>query len=101
MMEYTLAVALGLVIVFLMDRFLHTRVLRVENKPFWLAAGIFLLLQLVFDNLFTAQGVWLFNRAETLNIVVPFIPIENLVFGFELFAVSIILYEYFRRPRGD
>lgn len=101
MMEYTLAVLIGLVIVFFIDHFLKTRVLRVQNKPFWFSAGIFGLFQLVFDNVFTWQGIWVFNRVETIGLFVPFIPVENLLFGFELFSFTIILYEFFRRARGD
>ncbi len=101
MMEYTIGVLVGLILLFVVDRALQTHVLRVRNHPFWFAAGIFAVFQLLFDNLFTWQGIWIFNRAEVIGIFVPFIPIENLFFGFELFAFTIILYEFFRRPRGD
>ncbi len=101
MMEYTLVVGIFLAFLLVLDTILHTRVLRLSNRPFWITALIFAAFQLVLDNYFTQIGIWTFNREEVIGIFVPFIPIENLVYGFELLALTIILYSFFARPRRD
>lgn len=99
MMEYTLTVGVFLVFLFVLDHVLNTRVLRLSNRPFWSTALIFAAFQLVLDNYFTQAGIWKFNHTEVIGIFIPFIPIENLVYGFELLALTIILYSFFARPR--
>jgi lycopene cyclase domain-containing protein len=101
MTEYTFAVIAGLILVYFIDRTLKTHVLRFSNRPFWKTAAIFAAFQLVFDNLCTFLGIWKFNSQHVLGIFVPFIPIENLIFGFELLSLSVILYEFFARARAD
>lgn len=91
-MEYTLTVIGFGIFLAALDKILQTRVLVRNNTVFWKTAAVFFVFQLVFDNLFTLLGVWSFNSAETLGIFVPFIPIENLIYGQELLAFTIILY---------
>ncbi len=98
---YTAFALTTLVGVILLDNGLNTHVFRVRNHPFWAAAIAFVAFQLVFDNFFTARGLWLFDPTSLLGIFLPFIPIENLLFGFCLFSCTIILYEHFCRARPN
>jgi lycopene cyclase domain-containing protein len=99
MMEYTWSVGIFLIFLLALDRALDTRVLRLSNRSFWITALIFAGFQFVLDNYFTRTGIWTFNSAEVIGVFIPFIPIENMVYGFELLALTIILYSFFARPR--
>ncbi len=101
MMEYSF-ILLG-VLLFLvgLDRTLGTRILRRDNYPFWKTAFVFAAFQWVFDNYFTFIGIWRFDSAQTMGVFIPFIPVENMVYGFELLALTVILYSFFARPRRD
>ena len=61
---------------------------RLPKKPLAAGLGLAVLFQLVFDNLMTAAGLWIFNPAATLGIFLPYIPLENLLFGASLFLAS-------------
>jgi lycopene cyclase domain-containing protein len=74
-------------------------VLRVSNRPFWITVLVFAAFQLVLDNYFTQIGIWKFNREEVIGLFIPFIPIENVLYGLELLWLTIILYTYFSRVK--
>lgn len=96
MMQYTLAVSVAFFLVIALDRALRTRIIRPTPQMIYTTI-IFLVFQLIFDNYFTAQGLWVFNASETLGIFLPFIPIENLLFGVEMLWFTLIVYTYFLR----
>lgn len=91
MTEYTLAVIVGFWVVVALDRVLQTKIIRFTPRLFYTTL-VFLIFQLILDNYFTAQGLWTFNTSETLGIMVPFIPLENLFFGMEMLWTVLILY---------
>ncbi len=94
MTEYTIAVILAASFLFFLDKKLKTNVIR----PTWrfIQTGlVFLIAQLVFDNLFTYFGIWEFNPQHVLGIFVPFIPLENLVFGQVLLWFTLVTYTHF------
>jgi lycopene cyclase domain-containing protein len=66
---------------------------KIPKKPALAACAIGLLLQLIFDNMMTAQGLWIFDFSKTLGIAVPIIPLENLLFGAALILASIWSWE--------
>jgi len=96
MMQYTLAVFIGFFLVIGFDRILRTNVIRPSSQMIYTTI-IFLAFQLVFDNYFTIQGLWVFNPSETLGIFLPFIPVENLIFGVEMLWFTLIVYTYLQR----
>ena len=96
MMQYTLAVSIGFFLVIALDRALRTRIIRPTPRVMYTTLT-FLVFQLIFDNFFTAQGLWIFNRAETAGIFLPFIPIENLLFGVEMLWFTLILYTHLQK----
>lgn len=91
-MEYTLSIIIFGIFLVVLDKIFQMHILSRSNIAFWKTAAVFFVFQLVFDNLFTYLGVWSFNSAETIGIFVPFIPIENLIYGQELLAFTIIFY---------
>lgn len=99
MMQYTLAVAIGFFLVMALDQALRTHIIRPTPRMIHTTLT-FLAFQLVFDNFFTAQGLWMFNARETMGIFVPFIPIENLFFGVEMLWFTLILYTHFSARRN-
>ena len=99
MISYSLAVLLALLSLIVGDHLLRTRVMEFQNKAFWKTAGIFAVFQFVFDNLFTAVGVWRFDAAQTLGVFIPFIPVENMVYGFVLLGWTIVLFTFWARVK--
>lgn len=96
MMQYTLAVSIGFFLVIALDRALRTHIIRPTPRMIYTTLT-FLTFQLIFDNFFTAQGLWVFNASETVGIFLPFIPIENLFFGAEMLWFTLIVFEWSQR----
>ncbi|QQR92926.1 MAG: lycopene cyclase domain-containing protein [Candidatus Iainarchaeum archaeon] len=95
MLAYTFAVVVGMMLLLFLDRALiRTHMLSWKNKRLWKTTGIFVVFQLIFDNYFTAQGLWVFDRAQVIGIFLPVIPIENLLFGVELLWMALLLYAF-------
>ena len=99
MTEYTFAVVVGFLVVIALDRVLQTKIIRFTPRLFYTTL-VFLVFQLMLDNYFTAQGLWAFNTNETLGIMIPFIPLENLFFGMEMLWFTLILFSFFSREKG-
>ncbi|MDP2666793.1 MAG: lycopene cyclase domain-containing protein [Candidatus Diapherotrites archaeon] len=99
-MEYTIWVSLALFGVWMLDLILETKVIRPTRRLVF-TTGIFLVFQLVFDNLFTSQGIWRFNPNAVLGIYLPIIPLENLLFGTALLWSTLILYTQFQKMQYD
>lgn len=98
MMEYTITALVVLAIVLALDHFLlQTRIITLSNKRLWKTTAVFVLFQFVFDNYFTWKGLWVFDRTQVIGIFLPFIPIENLLFGMELLWLTLIFYVFARK----
>ncbi len=91
MTMYTVAIIAGFFLVLALDRALHTNIIRPTLRLFY-TTFTFVIFQLILDNYFTSQGLWVFNARETIGVFVPFIPIENLFFGMEMLWTTLILY---------
>ncbi|MBM3281918.1 MAG: lycopene cyclase domain-containing protein [Candidatus Diapherotrites archaeon] len=97
MMEYTISTIIGFVIVLFLDRILlRTKIIGFSPRMVYTTV-VFIVFQLFFDNYFTQQGLWSFNSAETLGVLVPFVPIENIFFGIEMLWFALILFSFFSR----
>jgi lycopene cyclase domain-containing protein len=87
-MEYTILSALDLsAAALLAERS------KLPKRPLIAAAAIAIFFQLVFDNLMTAYGLWIFDFSKTLGIAVPVIPLENLFFGLSLMIFTVVCWE--------
>ncbi len=65
-----------------------------QNPGAFLAAlGLAALAQLIFDNATVRLGFWQFNEAAISGIRIPFMPVENLVFGLALFLFTALAWE--------
>ncbi|MEM3555143.1 MAG: lycopene cyclase domain-containing protein [Candidatus Micrarchaeia archaeon] len=91
MKEYTILCIVSLVLVFLADSIMKTKVR--ERKFFLCALALALITQLVVDNITAWRGFWSFNEEMILGIHLPVIPFENLLFGISLFYATIISWE--------
>ncbi|MEM4554520.1 MAG: lycopene cyclase domain-containing protein [Candidatus Anstonellaceae archaeon] len=87
-MEYTLLSLLGLIA----SAYLALKA-RLDEKKLAAAGAICLFFQLIFDNLMTWVGLWVFDPAQILGILLPFIPAENLAFGLALMIATIASWE--------
>ncbi len=97
MTEYTLA-AVAMVLVGLGLNLKFNPAFRQNQKAVLWAAGIAILVQLVFDNLTVWRGFWHFNDAATLGVRLPFMPVENLFFGVALFLFTVAVWEIALKP---
>ncbi len=79
MYEYTAAVCLALALVALADYRFGTRLYAKRGFAAWVLTCLGL--QFVFDNWMAKIGFWHFNPSATLGVFVPYIPLENLLFG--------------------
>ncbi|MBI5226137.1 lycopene cyclase domain-containing protein [Candidatus Micrarchaeota archaeon] len=92
MMEYTVAavmmflVALGLNLKF-------NPVFQQNKKAVIVALAVAALAQLIFDNMTVWRGFWRFNDAATVGLRIPFMPVENLLFGLALMLFTVLAWE--------
>ncbi len=92
MTEYTLA-AVAMVLVGLGLNFRFNPVFRENKKAVLLASFVAVAAQLVFDNLTVWRGFWHFNDVAMSGIRIPFMPVENLLFGLALFLFTVVMWE--------
>lgn len=92
MMEYTLAAVVMLVLAMAANLRWNTAV-RQSPRAFAMALSLAAVAQLVFDNVTVWRGFWQFNEAAISGIRVPFMPIENLLFGLALFLFTVLAWE--------
>lgn len=92
MMEYTVA-AVAMFVVGLGLNLKYNPVFQKNRNAVLWAGGLVALAQLIFDNLTVWRGFWQFNDAATLGLRIPFMPLENLLFGLSLFFFAVWLWE--------
>ena len=88
-MEYSLIS----VIVFFFSAYYAIAVVKVDKKSLVAACLISAFFQLIFDNYMTSLGLWVFDFSFTFGIAVPYIPVENLLFGTSLAIATIASWE--------
>ncbi len=62
-------------------------------KPLLLLCFLSISFQLIFDNIMTWAGLWEFDFSQTLGLSLPFIPLENLLFGLALALFIVASWE--------
>lgn len=87
----------GLVLVAFLDKILGTKLLR--NKNFWILQIIVFFLASLVDNYISGRPIVFFNSEEILGLKVVYVPLENFIFGFDMVALNVILFEYFKKKK--
>ena len=97
MYEYTLATLGVMALLLALDKWLlRTHIITLRNTRLWKTTAVFAIFQLVLDNYLTAQGLWIFDPHRVMGIYLPFIPIENILFGVELLWMTLLFYAFAR-----
>jgi len=89
MLEYT---ALSL-LAFGLSLYYALAVRKLDKKSLLLVCIISIVFQLIFDNIMTALGLWIFDFSYTIGLKIPMIPLENLVFGISLTIATVASWE--------
>ena len=87
---YLLVVSLLVLLVFVLDRALRTRL--AANWKFWFMQ-LFTALMVVLFDLYAVGRIWFFNAEATVGIYVFSTPLENLLFGFAMIGFAIVFFE--------
>jgi lycopene cyclase domain-containing protein len=89
--NYTLAAVLGVLVVAGLDlAVVRTKLLL--RKAFWTTYGIVLFFQLIVNGLLTGLKIVRYNHAAITGVRIVFAPVEDLLFGFALVTLTLILW---------
>jgi lycopene cyclase domain-containing protein len=95
-MNYTVAAVLAVVAVVVIDLLVaRTKLLR--RKAFWTAYGIVLFFQLIVNGLLTGLRIVRYDRGAITGVHIVFAPVEDLLFGFALVTLTLILWVWVGR----
>ncbi|WP_375487153.1 lycopene cyclase domain-containing protein [uncultured Jatrophihabitans sp.] len=90
-MTYTEAALLGVAVVALLDlAVIRTRLLL--RRAFWVAYAIVLFFQLVVNGLLTGLRIVRYDPDQIVGVHIVFAPFEDLLFGFTLVLVTLVLW---------
>jgi lycopene cyclase domain-containing protein len=98
MMDYTILVIAGSLIVIILDLLLGTKILK--QRLFWVFWGIVTLLMIVVNGYLTWRPIVIYNEAKMIGIRLFTIPLEDFFFGFSLIGLNLIIWEYFNRKEN-
>jgi lycopene cyclase domain-containing protein len=87
---YLLSMVVLCTVVLALDFVLHTHL--VANWKFW-AMQLFTVLMVVLFDLYANGRIWFFNPEATIGVTILTTPLENLLFGFALITLSLVLFE--------
>lgn len=95
-MSYTVAAALGVLAVVVLDLFvLRTRLLL--GRIFWVTFGIVLIGQLAVNGVLTGRGVVRYDPDAILGPRLAYAPVEDLAFGFALVLGTLSTWVWWER----
>lgn len=92
MKEYLLIGLLALGGLIFLDNLLKTKLF--WNKKFWYFQLVILILTIGFDSYLVSKQVVIHNPLWISNFIIVTVPVEDVVFGFNLISLNIILFEY-------
>ena len=95
-MEYFILSIVSIIIA----SFLALRIAKLDPKAIILVCAISVFFQLIFDNYFTYLGLWVFDFSHTLGILLPVIPLENLIFGISLTLATVASWELMQKQKA-
>lgn len=88
------------IIVLTLSLFFALRIAKLNPRLMLLVCAISVFFQLIFDNYFTYLGLWIFDFSHTIGILLPVIPLENLLFGIALTIATVASWESLKEARG-
>jgi lycopene cyclase domain-containing protein len=98
MMDYTILVIAGSLIVVVLDFLLGTKILR--QRLFWVFWVVVTALMVVVNGYLTWRPIVIYNEAKMLGVRLFTIPLEDFFFGFSLIGLNLIIWEYFNRKES-
>ncbi|WP_034594395.1 lycopene cyclase domain-containing protein [Hamadaea tsunoensis] len=97
-MSYTFTAAAAVLAAVVLDVFvLRTRL--VLGVVFWAAYPIVFVFQLLSNGILTGWNVVVYDPARILGLRIAYAPVEDLLFGFALVLVTLVLWTRLR-PSG-
>ena len=98
MMDYTILVIAGSLVVIALDFILGTRIL--STRLFWVFWLVVTVLMFIVNGYLTWRPIVIYNEAKMLGIRLFTIPIEDFFFGFSLIGLNLIIWEYFKKKEN-
>ncbi len=98
MKEYLIISVVMTTTIFLLDRFIGTKVYGMRS--FWKMQIITLLLLTFVDHFSASAPIIIYNPDIILGFRIREIPIENYLFGFAMIHLNIVLFEKFKNDQG-
>jgi lycopene cyclase domain-containing protein len=95
---YTALAVLGALAVIALDFIAGTRLLR--TRAFWVAYLIMLLFQLIVNGVLTGIPVVKYAPSGIIGWRIAFAPVEDLLFGFALITLTLVVWVRVTRPRA-
>ncbi len=99
MKEYTVLAFFACVVTIVLDVVLGTRV--TTRRLFWIFLAVMFGFKFLVNGYLTWRPIVLYGKQFFLDVRIWTIPVEDFLYGFSLIAVSVILWEYFSRPRTN
>jgi lycopene cyclase domain-containing protein len=90
MISYIVAVLVLFLLFLILNFVLGTKL--ITNYKFWIMQLFVAVMVVVFDY-FAHDIIWSFNEQQIVGLNIVKTPIENLIFGFSLIGISIVLFE--------
>lgn len=94
MKEYTLLSVFSLLVTLLADRLTGVRILKKKHYYVFMViiTGFFFLV----NGYLTGRGLVLYAERFYLGVRVGSVPVEDMLFGFSMVTMTIMLWEYFK-----
>lgn len=98
-MSYTVTAVIGVLVAVAIDQLVGTKLIR--RKAFWAAYGIVLFFQLVVNGLLTGLRIVRYDPDRIVGARIVFAPVEDLLFGFSLVLVTLVVWVRLGRTSRD
>ncbi len=96
MKEYTILSVMSVMLTVMMGRKSSSRIF--QRTEFYIFLLIILFFKLLVNGYLTSQLIVIYSTDFFLNLRVGSIPVEDFLFGFSMVTLTIIFWEYFKRP---
>lgn len=96
MKEYTILSVMSVLLTVMMGRKSSSRIF--QRTEFYIFLLIILFFKLLVNGYLTSQLIVIYSTDFFLNLRVGSIPVEDFLFGFSMVTLTIIFWEYFKRP---
>ena len=90
-MEYTIASALSVIVVVLLDRWAGTRLVR--SPLFWIFLLVMLCFKLIVNGYLTWRPIVIYGAQHQLGLRIITIPVEDFLFGFSMILLTLVVWE--------